>query len=281
MSRVLRVIHEIHHTFRLEQSDVAAVLRLCPLDGGRQRVLHHEETASPHATLRLAGEDEHGNTITEALWESLSELTVRAASAVELTASGDRLRHVAPERFFEPTLKTPITTELAAMGRRIFRDRPIDAGSLFSFAKSMRSALRYDERWERVRRSATAALRDGEGAHADYAHVAVAVLRSMGHAACYVSGYLFPPSGAGAAREHAWIGIFTESHGWLEVDPMLGCPPDLRHLAIAVGLDRQDCLPFESRAVSRGLHRVRSKLTFYPLTRTPIPCAGPPRMLAS
>lgn len=278
---MLRVIHEIHHIFPVEQHDVTALLRLCPFDGGRQRLLHHEETASPHAALRLVGEDEHGNAATEALWESLSELTVRATSAVELTASGDRLEHVAPERFHEPTLMAPISTELAAMGRRIFKERPIDASSLFSFAKAMRAALRYDERCERTRRSATAALRDGEGAHSDYAHVAVAVMRSLGHAACYVSGYLFPPSGAGTARPHAWVAIHTESHGWLEVDPMLGCPPDLRHLVIAVGLDRQDCLPFESRSITRGQHRVRSKLTFYPLTRTSIPCAAPPEILAS
>jgi transglutaminase-like putative cysteine protease len=279
VSRTVRIIHRLNVRFGHERYDTAATLRLCPVDGGRQRLLHHRVHVDPEPTMRMVGEDGLGNTITELAWETLPALTVTATSAVELELSGSRLDHVEPELHASGTPYAPTSPRLAILGRESLGTGPIDAGSLFRFAKQMRSLLSHDDRWTRIRRSALDALERGAGAHADYAHLAVAILRSLGHPACYVSGYLLPPSGAGTPAAHAWIAVHTPTHGWLELDPMLGCPVDLRHVAISTGRDRSDVDPIESQNLLGGICRVEHAVRFYPLTRTPVP--APPAALAS
>lgn len=278
MSRMVRVIHRLSYSFTLDRFDTAADVRLRPLDGMRQRLLHHQLTTHPDPDLEMTGVDAFGNATAELAWAELPRLTVTAMSALELTLCGGRLDGVDPTPLVVGTPYAPQDERFAAMGRSIFGHRPIDASSLFQFAKQMRACLAYDARWAPIRRSAGDALRDGEGTAADYAHIAIAVLRSLGHAACYVSGYLLPPSGAGKATPHAWIAVHSKSRGWLEVDPMLGCPPDLRHVAVCIGGDRADVAPVQSQTLSRGICHVRQELTFYPLTRTSIPA---PKALAS
>ncbi len=271
MSRTLRVIHRSHYTFGLPRHDVVAAARLCPLDGAGQRLLHHSLRCDPEPELHMMGEDGLGNEVSELMWESLDSLIITSMSTVELHVAGARLDRFEALPFMVGTAAAPVAEEFAAMGQQVFGRDGVHAGTLFRFAKFMRSCLTYSERWIPMKRSAGGALRDGEGAQADYAHIAIAVLRSLGYAACYINGYLLPPSGAGPAKPHAWIAVHTPSFGWLEVDPMLGCPPDLRHVAIAVGRDRSEVDPIESQNLTRGLYRVRTSLSAYPLTRTSIP----------
>ncbi len=271
VSRTLRVVHEIRYAFSEERPRVTGLVRLRPLDGSRQRVLHHQLTSTPPEAVQLVGEDALGNEVTEVHWERVSEVTLRAVTAVELTVFGSRIAPADLTPFQEPTPLIPISSELRALGRSIFRGRPVDASSLFDFSRAMRATLAFDRGWAQVRRTATSALRHREGAASDYAQVALGVLRSLGHAACFVHGYLLPPVGAGEAHEHAWVALHTERRGWLELDPLLGCPPDLRHLAVAIGRDRDDVRPVESASLHRGVRRVTSRLAFYPLTRTSIP----------
>ena len=75
-------------------------------------------------------------------------------------------------------------------------------------------------------RSALQALEQGKGVCQDFAHLAIASLRSLGLAARYVSGYLrtVPPPGkerlAGADAMHAWVAVWCgPGHGWVEIDP--------------------------------------------------------------
>ena len=68
-------------------------------------------------------------------------------------------------------------------------------------------------------------LRKREGVCQDFAHLAIACLRSIGLPARYVSGYLEtdPPAGRpklrGADASHAWLAVLVPGAGWIEVDP--------------------------------------------------------------
>ncbi len=271
MSRMLRVIHSLHYTFGFPREDAVATVRLCPLDGPGQRLLHHRLQTCHEPAFRLLGNDRFGNAVSELMWEELPELRITAMSAIELRGSQGRLGDLAAAPFAASSPMAPIAEEFAAMGRAAFSTQPPEPESLLLFGKLMRSCLGHNSYWERVRRPAGDALRDGEGGHADFAHIAISVLRSLGHAACYINGYLLPPAGAGTAKPHAWVAVFLPQRGWIELDPMLGCAPDLRHVAMAVGRDRSDVEVVQSPSLTAGLHQVRTTLTFYPLTRKAIP----------
>ena len=87
----------------------------------------------------------------------------------------------------------------------------------------------------------------------DFAHLAIACLRSLGLPARYVSGYLEtePPPGmaklVGADASHAWISVFIPGFGWLDADPTNGSFPEGRHITVAWGRDYTDVAP------SRGI----------------------------
>ncbi len=84
----------------------------------------------------------------------------------------------------------------------------------------------------------------------DFAHLALACLRSHGIAARYVSGYLAtrPPAGkprmVGADASHAWVAAWIPgSDQWLAFDPTNDQWVSDRHVTVAWGRDYGDVPP--------------------------------------
>ncbi len=93
-------------------------------------------------------------------------------------------------------------------------------------------------------------LERGKGVCQDFAHLAVAALRSVGLAARYVSGYLetTPPPGqerlVGADASHAWVSVCTGG-GWLDLDPTNDRAVDASYVELAHGRDYADVPPLK------------------------------------
>jgi transglutaminase-like putative cysteine protease len=85
----------------------------------------------------------------------------------------------------------------------------------------------------------------------DYAHLAIACLRSLGLAARYVSGYLetLPLPGQeklkGADDSHAWFSVFLPEAGWMDFDPTNNQIPQNQHITTAWGRDFGDVTPLK------------------------------------
>jgi transglutaminase-like putative cysteine protease len=85
----------------------------------------------------------------------------------------------------------------------------------------------------------------------DFAHLALACLRSVGLPARYVSGYLEtePPPGLakliGADASHAWCAVALPgiAGGWLDLDPTNDQVPPRHHVTVAWGRDYADVAP--------------------------------------
>ena len=94
-------------------------------------------------------------------------------------------------------------------------------------------------------------LRRREGVCQDFAHLAVACLRTVGLPARYVSGYLEtqPPPGRpklqGADASHAWASVFVPDLGWVDLDPTNDQPADSRYVVTAWGRDYTDVPPLK------------------------------------
>jgi transglutaminase-like putative cysteine protease len=82
----------------------------------------------------------------------------------------------------------------------------------------------------------------GKGTCRDFAWLMIEVLRRLGYAARFVTGYLYSPAldkpdaqtgRRGAGSTHAWCEIFLPSLGWMEFDPTNGLAesPDLIRVA--------------------------------------------------
>ena len=97
------------------------------------------------------------------------------------------------------------------------------------------------------------ALRAERGVCQDFAHIMIALVRSLKIPCRYVSGYLFHADKAKdrspAGATHAWVEAYLGELGWVAFDPtnyLLGCE---RHIRVAVGRDYADVPP------TRGVHR--------------------------
>ena len=100
-------------------------------------------------------------------------------------------------------------------------------------------------------------LDTGRGVCQDYAHVMIAIARTWGIPARYVSGYLHDATDRGATAgttagttTHAWVECLLPGLGWTGFDPTNSTFVDERHVRVAVGRDYRDVSP--TRGVLHG-----------------------------
>ncbi|HET6972120.1 MAG TPA: transglutaminase family protein, partial [Phenylobacterium sp.] len=97
-------------------------------------------------------------------------------------------------------------------------------------------------------------LKAKKGVCQDFAHLMIAICRSWGLPARYVSGYLFTDRKHGDRSDpdatHAWVEVFLPSLRWIGLDPTNNSEAGERHIICAVGRDYSDVPP--SRGVYKG-----------------------------
>lgn len=91
-----------------------------------------------------------------------------------------------------------------------------------------------------------------EGVCQDFAHIFIAVCRSAGLPARYVSGYLVTRrsrSATGSTASHAWAEVLLPKYGWSAFDPTNNLLANNSYIKIATGRDYRDASP------TRGLYK--------------------------
>jgi transglutaminase-like putative cysteine protease len=121
-------------------------------------------------------------------------------------------------------------------------------------------------------------LSSRRGVCQDFAHLAIASLRSLGLAARYVSGYLetLPPPGQakqqGTDESHAWFSVYLPDVGWHDFDPTNNKIPLDQHVTTAWGRDYADVTPL--KGVIFGGDPGHSPRVSVDMTRLPEPDAA-------
>jgi transglutaminase-like putative cysteine protease len=153
--------------------------------------------------------------------------------------------------------------DVAAYARPSFRaGRPLEEAAI-DLSRRIFSDFRYVSGSSTVGSTVPELLERGEGVCQDFAHLAVAALRSAGLAARYVSGYLetTPPPGRervlGADASHAWVSVYTGSR-WLDLDPTNDRLVDHSYVELAHGRDYGDVPPLKGVIFSDSTESVMS-----------------------
>jgi transglutaminase-like putative cysteine protease len=103
-------------------------------------------------------------------------------------------------------------------------------------------------------------LKERKGVCQDFAHLAIACVRSVGLPARYVSGYIETVSPAGVERligvdaSHAWFSVYIPLLGWVDFDPTNNVLPGVQHITIGWGRDYADIAPLNGIILSSGSH---------------------------
>jgi transglutaminase-like putative cysteine protease len=141
--------------------------------------------------------------------------------------------------------RTPLLLGVLDLNRRIHRD------------------FKYDPVATSVATPLAEVIQRRRGVCQDFAHVAIASLRSLGLPARYVSGYLRtrPPEGkprlVGSDASHAWFSVYCPGVGWVELDPTNDVLPSTEHITVAYGRDFGDVSPVSGILTGGGRHDVK------------------------
>ena len=137
-------------------------------------------------------------------------------------------------------------------------------GTVYGFMQTastlIHTRFRYQQGATHVHSSVEDCLETKSGVCQDFSHLLLAMLRSRGVPARYVSGYLVPRQGnderaamervIGGLASHAWVQAFIPETGWIGLDPTSGEYVDAQHIRIAYGRDYGDVPPV--RGVYKG-----------------------------
>lgn len=139
--------------------------------------------------------------------------------------------------------------------RQLDQARALDPlSAVRSVCETVYSALEYQQGVTRADSPIDLTLAAGRGVCQDFAHIVIAICRSWGVPARYVSGYLFTDRSEGDRSDpdatHAWVEVFLPSLGWVAFDPTNNIAVAERHVVVATGRDYSDLPP--SRGVFKG-----------------------------
>ena len=265
-----RIEHASRYRYASPARDCVMALCLCPSRHFGQRVRHFSVETTPPGPVGFE-EDCFGNAhhVVNVHAEHLA-IDIFARSEVEVPPASppperlepeawDALRTgIEPFRDWDFLQPTPLTQPTAALDSLVTElgltpgDDPLDA------AKGLSEALHDAFEYVPGRTSASSPiehiLETRAGVCQDYAHVMIAIARSWGIPARYVSGYLFvtgeDQGPAPGNATHAWVECRLPQLGWVGLDPTNRSFADQRHIRIAAGRDYRDVAP--ARGIRRG-----------------------------
>jgi transglutaminase-like putative cysteine protease len=160
-----------------------------------------------------------------------------------------------PYLFLRATELAAPHPKLAEFGRRFVTPPAsggrVDLNQLLALSQGVAAAVGYRKNSTNVTTTALQAFEAGAGVCQDQAHVMIAVCRSLGIPARYVSGYFYAANEPDLAS-HAWVDVCLDvaARRWVSIDVTHSCLTDQRHVRLAVGTDYNACPPI--KGVRRG-----------------------------
>jgi transglutaminase-like putative cysteine protease len=252
----LRIRHVTGFTYAGKAHASYNEARLTPMTTPWQVTLFSQvEVSPPAATYRYY--DYWGTLVTAFdLQRAHGELKVVATSLVETgtpkavePVSWSALTEAADQHaeMLADSPRTHIDHVLMTRAATVAGDRDPGAAAV-AIAEWVRDDVAYVPGSTGVQTSAQEAWNLRQGVCQDIAHLTVALLRSRGIPARYVSGYLHPHPEAKVGetvegQSHAWVEWWCGD--WVGYDPTNGVPVGLQHVVVARGRDYDDVAPLK------------------------------------
>ncbi|WP_165831735.1 transglutaminase family protein [Brachybacterium endophyticum] len=279
------VDYEVHHLTRYRYARPVTSnygrAHVEPRATPHQRVLSHEVTVEPEPAVLTAHTDFYGNSSTFLLVSTPhEELAVHSRAHVSVSlpqypldalsvswekCTPEHWGPLVPAEAIDFTHDSPrihTTPEVQAIAAEVFTPgRPVGE-CLAELTRLIHSSFTYASGATTVTSPLEEVLAERHGVCQDFAHVGLAVARSVGLAARYVSGYLRTaqasleslgtrPDGEmiGSAASHAWLSVLVPGAGWVDIDPTNNTFVDQRFVTTSWGRDYTDVPPLKGIVV--------------------------------
>ena len=232
---------------------------------GGQRCLAYSLAIEPEPSDLTHDVDVYGNpnsyfhvtaSHTELVVTGLSEVEVQRPvfdhGVLDLPWERARPSGSADPRAVEFTLASPLVrmpVQVREYALETFTDRRPIGDAVRDLTHRIFTEFKYHPGSTSVSSTVIDVLEARSGVCQDFAHLAVACLRSVGLACRYVSGYLAtdPPPGRermiGVDASHAWAAVRLADGSWLGFDPTNDAFADERYTVVAWGREYDDVPP--------------------------------------
>jgi transglutaminase-like putative cysteine protease len=219
---------------------------------GLGNTVHHFNLLQAHREVRILAAS-----IVETHPRTLDPLAVRIDYPLDLSAVDldilDFLKMDGPVRptpRLNPLLEELRPTEAATVGELVLR-----------VADYIYSHFEYAPAVTLAHSPIDDVLQQGKGVCQDFTHLMIAILRSFGVPARYVSGYIHRPNKD--SQSHAWCEVWLPGLGWLGIDPTNNCRVNDHFVKVATGRDFTDVPPnkgiYRGEALERIFVRVETR----------------------
>ncbi len=273
-----RLSHQTVFSYGASATSSRSLTHLKPRTTPRQRLIEHAFDIAPASTALSSQLDYFGNAqhLVE-ISEPHASLSISSRAVVDVDPLPPLMRMLSPSwesasRFTVPLDDTaleiaqfalesphvPLAASYAAIAAPYFvKDAPILESAL-GFNAHLHHLLDYVPGSTSISTPIDSVIAGRRGVCQDFAHVALACLRSLGMSARYVSGYLYTGNGDGADRligadaSHAWISLSCGELGWIDFDPTNDCLAGESHITAAYGRDFSDVTPVKGVLVGGG-----------------------------
>jgi len=209
--------------------------------------VHHFDIPGQHSQLVI---------IAEALVDVQAPLQLPASLTSEaweeldaLVQDGDYWEMLLPSEFARPT---PSLLKLAGQLEVRRRDDPLTV--LRELNSALYSSFEYASKSTRVDSPIDDAIGTSQGVCQDFAHIMIALVRTLQIPCRYVSGYLHrrieDHDRSAEDATHAWVEALLPHLGWVGFDPTNNLIATDRHVRTAIGRDYADVPP--TKGIFRG-----------------------------
>jgi transglutaminase-like putative cysteine protease len=262
-----RVSHQTTYDYSVPMSDGYTLAVVTPRATPWQRVDATTITVDPEPDERVERDDVFGNRVVQlGIHHQHDRLSVRAGSDVtvspiELDGAGPPWEAVAasvaglrgPEALDVRQFAggVPLVSDdadrasvEALVAPALTPGRPIVEAAR-ALCRGIHEQFEYDHAFTEVSTPLATVLGAKRGVCQDFAHLAIAALRTFGLPARYVSGYVESTAGDPSSNaSHAWCAVWAgEGLGWIDFDPTNGHLPIDSHITVAWGRDYGDVAP--------------------------------------
>lgn len=287
-----RVVHTTTYKYKHPVSIAEHVAHVTPRSWPHHRCTSHELIVKPTPAARSERIDYFGNHVASfTIQEPHEEFEVEARSEVTIDEDSrpwpltsmpwDEVAASLPfdmspagldayQFVFEsPRIRT--NPEFAAYAGESFTPGKPLTEALLDLTARMYKDFRFDSKATEVGTTIEQVFRQRCGVCQDFAHLQIALLRSLNLPARYVSGYLrtSPPPGkprlVGADASHAWLSVYCPGAGWLDVDPTNNLVPSSGHITVAWGRDYGDVSPVRGIILGGRDHKLHVAVDVEPL----------------
>src|SRR5215472_11586252 len=210
--------------------------------------VHHFDIPGPHAQLVIIAEalmdlqppTQLPKSLTPDSWAELDALVM----------NGDYSEMLLPSEFARPT---PALLGLAEQLNVCRRDDPLTV--LHELNSTLYDLFAYAPKSTKVDSPIDEAIQNKQGVCQDFAHIMIALLRTLKIPCRYVSGYLHrrvqDHDRSAEDATHAWVEALLPQLGWVGFDPTNHLVTSDRHIRTAIGRDYADVPP--TKGIFRGL----------------------------